>query len=208
MDTDKLIQDLAKEGQPVKRLRSPHVRFAFWLTISAIYIVIGLFVAGLRGDCAAKLCCAGFMWQTCCILGLGILAAYLAFVMSVPGRKPGAALRWSVILLAAATLTTLVLLTCTTPGCTAGAGLSCSLKVTAFGVIPAFILIGMLTRAAPLKCVLCGILIGIVALALGAAAMQFVCGSDDPLHLLLWHYLPGILFVIIGIMIANRLFRL
>jgi hypothetical protein len=208
MDTEKLIQDLANGSKPVKRLRPPHVRFGLWLAGSAVYILILLLIYGLRCDCMDMLKNFLFMWETVVALGLGLAAAYLAFVLSVPGRQPRPLLRWGVVLLAAAALTTLIALTCTTPGCSPGAGMQCSLDVALFGLVPAVALIVMLTRAAPLKCVLTGTLIGIVAVAIGATAMQFVCGNSDPLHLLLWHYLPGFVFVFGGIAIANRIFRL
>ena len=64
----------------------------------------------------------------------------------------------------------------------------------------------MLRRAAPLEPGRVG-----VFAALGAAGIQFICMNDDPLHALLWHWLPvvvaGAAGVVLGRLVLGKMIR-
>jgi hypothetical protein len=61
----------------------------------------------------------------------------------------------------------------------------------------------MLRRAAPLRRTWSAALATLAAVALGAAATQFLCPIDDPAHLLVGHLLP-VASLAIGGAIAGR----
>jgi hypothetical protein len=86
--------------------------------------------------------------------------------------------------------------------------LNCSLQITLIGLIPTILLAVMIRRAAPLPWLWSGIYVGLATIGLGAAALQFSCSSDDPMHLLVWHLLPGVLFVSVAALAASRLFKI
>ncbi|MGD9724834.1 MAG: NrsF family protein [Alphaproteobacteria bacterium] len=86
--TPELIDLLAKSAQPVRRLRSPQVRSAAWLSFAiAVLVVIALY-HGLRSDIAERLSETAFLVQVGASLMTGVAAAYAAFCLSLPDRSP------------------------------------------------------------------------------------------------------------------------
>jgi hypothetical protein len=69
------------------------------------------------------------------------------------------------------------------------------------------VLLVALKRAAPANLVWSGILIGLALNSLGAAALQFACDNSDPLHLLVWHWMPGVVFAAAGVVLARRILK-
>ncbi len=206
-NTDDLIRQLAEDMEPVKRLPPPGQRFALWLAVSVTYALLCLLWIGWRADLSQVVATPGFIWQTALLIGLAIASGRLAFMLSVPGREGSPWRKRSVALIALAWLASLVALVAATPGHSPGEGLACSLQITLVGVIPAILLVLMIRRAAPLQWVWSGILVGLVMIGLGATALQFACCSGAPMHLLVWHLLPGVFFVLIAAAFASRLFK-
>ena len=207
MNTDELIKSLAAEAGPVKPLPPLGRRFILWLVVSLLYALFCLFWIGWRTDLRAVATAPGFIWQTLLLAMLTVSSAWLAFVLSIPGRERGHAGKIAVGLVAVAWLTTLLVLILITPDHSPGDGWACSLHITLVGLLPAILLMLMIKRAAPLQWLWAGISVGLAMIALGATALQFACGTDDPMHLLFWHLLPGVFLVLIAAGLASRLFR-
>ncbi|HMP00670.1 MAG TPA: DUF1109 domain-containing protein [Kiritimatiellia bacterium] len=206
--TDDLIRQLAEDARPVKRLPPPGRRFALWLALSVAYALMCLLWIGWRADLSQVAATPGFLWQTALLVALTLSSGWLAFAFSVPGREGSPWRKRSVVLVALAWLASLVTLVAVTPGHSPGEGLACSLQITLVGAIPAILLVLMIRRAAPLQWLWSGILVGLAMIGLGATALQFACCSGDPMHLLVWHLLPGVLFVVIAVALASRLFKI
>jgi hypothetical protein len=207
MKTDDLIQQLAAQAAPVKRLPPAEIRFGRWLAASLVYAAACLGWIGLRADLGTIAAAPGFWWQTALLVALAVSSAWLAFRFSVPGREGGAVAKILVCLVGAAWVGSIAGLVMLTPGHAVDEGLGCSLEIALIGGLPALLLIAMLRRAAPLPWMWTGALAGLAMIGLGAGVLQFACSSGDPMHLLVWHVLPGSLFVLAGIAIASRLFK-
>ncbi|HMO04258.1 MAG TPA: DUF1109 domain-containing protein [Kiritimatiellia bacterium] len=207
MKTDDVISRLAAEVAPVRRLPAPGVQWAVWLGISLAYLGAFTAVSGVRGDLAAVVGDPSFIGLTVLFTVMGVLAGYAAFVTSVPDRDLPAGVRWSLLLASGISLGWLGLLGGTTPGCAPGHGLACAVHIFLLGILPTVVLVVALKRAAPANLVGSGILIGLALNSLGAAALQFACDNQDPLHLLVWHWLPGVVFAFAGILLARRFLR-
>ena len=207
MKTDELIQQLAGNAPPVKRLRPFGQRFIAWLVISLVYIGIIMFFFGVRDDAGLMLRDPMFFTQAMLLIVLGVTAGYAALQISVPDGMLSVPLVGLVIGSAMVSMVLLSYETCTTSGCVAGQGWECSLHIAMLGIIPAIALFLMLKRSAPSRRLWAGALMGLAMIGLSAAALQFACGNSDPLHLLVWHWLPGFLFVSVGIGMASRLLR-
>lgn len=87
--TSDLIDVLAAEALPVRRLRPPPVRAALWLALAAL--VFGALAAGVgvRPDLAQKLEQQGFVVGIVASLLTGVLAAVASFMLSLPDRSRG-----------------------------------------------------------------------------------------------------------------------
>jgi len=87
--TPDLIEALAADAGPVRRLRHPLWRAACWLLLAAIIVLLIAVEVGVRADIDDRL------RQTMFVVGLaaaaltGILAAIAAFMVSLPDRSRG-----------------------------------------------------------------------------------------------------------------------
>jgi len=207
MNTDELINQLARDVTPVARLPSAGHRFAQWLLFSLAYIAVIMFFYGIRTDLASVLRDPMFITHTVLLIALGVIAGFAALQISVPERSMSKPLVGCIAGLTGISLFLISFQTCTTPGCEAGHGFACSFHIFILGIFPVAALTLMVKRAAPSHRIWSGVLMGLTMIGLSAAALQFACGNSDPLHLLVWHWLPGFLFVAAGIGVASHLFK-
>jgi hypothetical protein len=136
-------------------------------------------------------------------LALGACSALSAFVLSVPDR----ARLWLdavPVALLALWLAVLAHAFYRADGAHAGFGVACVGRILALAALPSASLYVMLRRAAPLDGRRVGALATLGAVALGALGTQFVCRDGDPLHILIWHYVPVVIAGGAGV-VAGRL---
>lgn len=85
--TPDLIDMLAADATPVRRLRAPATRAACWLLFAGLVMLCVAIAHGVRPDLAVKLRQPLFVIPMVAAMATGILAAAGAFVASVPGRS-------------------------------------------------------------------------------------------------------------------------
>jgi hypothetical protein len=85
--TSDLIDVLAADATPVRRLRSPAARAACWLLFAAVVMLFVGVAHGVRADLAVKLHQPLFVIGMAAATATGILAAVAALIASVPGRS-------------------------------------------------------------------------------------------------------------------------
>jgi len=85
--TPDLIDALAANLAPVRRLRPPVTRAACWLLLAALILVLLAVSQGIRPDLAQRLRDPTFILGTAGTLLTGILAAVAASMLSLPDRS-------------------------------------------------------------------------------------------------------------------------
>jgi len=85
--TTELIDALVECATPVRRLRPPLVRAAFWLAFAGLVLTLIATGHGLRGDLTLRIHQPTFAISTAAALATGILSAMAAFVISLPDRS-------------------------------------------------------------------------------------------------------------------------
>lgn len=93
MRTDDLIEILAAEAAPVRRLRHPLARTAIWLLVSLPWVAAVVFMMKLRPDIGAKMSDTSWLIEQSAALATAVMAAMAAFCAGVPGRP-----RWEHLL--------------------------------------------------------------------------------------------------------------
>jgi hypothetical protein len=203
--TSDLIHDLARQGSRVRP--TPHylVRFTVWVAASILCMALGILALGIRSDLAAEWHSGTFLVQAALAIGLAAASAGSALLLSVPGKTnslhiylPAALLLAWVMLLVGSFLTASHM--------DLGQGLHCARNIVALTLIPGFLLYCILRAAAPLRSSLVGLLAALGAASLGCLATRFVCQVDDPLHILVWHYLPILGLSAVGGLIGRLVF--
>jgi hypothetical protein len=209
--TDELIERLAAEGTPVRRLPDPARRALWWTAAALVATTLGVLYFGVRRD-------MGDAWYTTLLPArLALLAATLwlavitAFRLAVPGREVRAWARWwpLVALGALVSLSAAEVLTGAVTG-SMGSPLRswmCVRKVAFVGTIPAILAVVLIHRAAPLEPRWTALLGVLAAGAAGALTSEIACPIHAPIHIFLWHVVPVVAFAVVGGVIGAFLWR-
>lgn len=191
LTTTDLIEKLAGNLAPVRRLRPPLVRACGWVLL-AIAIVALLGVAhGLRGDIVHRLHEPVFVTALAAAIGTGVLAAISVFYVSQPDRSA----RW--LLLPVAPL--LLWVSTVTYGCLSdwvsmgpsgmqpGETQRCFATLLLTSLPLALALFAMVRRAVPLRPTPISIAGGIAIGAFAAAALSLLHDLDASAMVLIWN---------------------
>jgi len=201
-ETPELIDALVERATPVRRLRPPLVRAAFWLVFAGLVLALTAIGHGLRPDLALRLHQPSFAIGTASALATGILSAMAAFVISVPGRS-----RWWLALPIpplAAWISTLGY-GCLTDWVSVGPdGVRLSDELRCFALLVltsvplAVVLAVMLRYAATLRAGTVAILGGLAIASITAAALSLFHDHDATAIVLVWNLGTAVLITGIG----------
>ena len=212
MRTDELIQQLAGDLEPVRPLRPIAVRVAAWLALAAGSLAMVMFLMGVRrelGDASDR---ADFAVEALLLLVTALSAATGALVISVPGAERSRLVRWLPLIAAIGCVVWAAgeLVFAAATGATTGRltfAWHCVYKTTSVAAVPGVALFLMVRRAAPMHAVWAGVLSVLATTAVGVLGANIICPNDRPLHMLLWHVTPLILFAALGGWLGSRLLR-
>lgn len=212
MQTEELIQQLAAEAPPVRPIRPLAARLAGWTVVAAASFAIVLLLMGVRrelGDAADR---ADFAIETALLILTALSAAVGALVVSVPGAERRAAVRWLPVIAGVAYVTWSAgeLVFAGATGAPAGRialGWHCIFKTASVAAVPAVALLVLVRRAAPLRAAWAGLLALLATAAVGVLGANVICPNDRPVHMLLWHVAPLMLFAAIGAALGMWLLR-
>ncbi|MDE1153818.1 MAG: DUF1109 domain-containing protein [Micavibrio sp.] len=210
MATDDLINQLASNLKPVRRLPAPLVRVLYVLGLTALVLAaaISLLTHGLRPDIATMLGRTGYLSQNLSFLAAGICAALAAFRLSVPDVKIRPA---TYAFIFAATAIWLVhIIALSFEGGLDGVDVgqrNCLTDLSLFMVVPLAATTFMLTRGAPVWRGWAGYSMVLAIGSFCAIGMRFLCPNDQPAHLLVWHFMPVMVFALAGIALGKILLK-
>lgn len=195
MSHEQLIIALASEATPIAPLPAPRVRTVRWVMCALLFVGAGLLWRGVRANWAAAFSDPTFVVSNILLLGVALLAAWTALVLAVPGALRSPVAKWLPV--AGLGGWGAILIQQVASVASPGAALMAEPIVTGcmwktFGVAagPAFLIILMAYRAAPLDWRWTGSLAALSALAFGAIGTEFMCPITGHAHLFNWHFLP------------------
>jgi hypothetical protein len=210
--TDELIQQLASDLEPVRPLRPVSLRVAGWVVLAGASLAMVMLLMGVRRELGDTLDRADFAFEALLLLATALSAAAAALVISVPGAEQSRLVRWlpmvggiACLLWAAGEL-----------GLAAATGAPtgrltfawhCVYKTTSVAAIPGAALFLMVRRAAPMHATWAGLLAVLATTAVGVLGANIICPNDRPLHMLLWHVAPLLLFAALGAALGTWLLR-
>ena len=212
MRTEDLIQELARDTQPVTRLQPVARRLLGWVVLAAVSFGVVLFLMGVRRDLGDGSDRADFAFEAALLIVTALSAAVGALVISVPGAERSPVVRWAPVIAAAASITWAVgeLVYAASVGAPTGRltfAWHCVWKTTAVGAVPGIALFLMVRRAAPMHAAWAGMLAVLATAAVGVLGANTICPNDRPLHMLLWHVAPLMLFAAIGSALGTWLLK-
>lgn len=207
--TPALIDLLAASAAPVRRLRPPLVRAAFWLLFAAVVLALVVAGHGLRPDLFVRWHRSDFVISTAAALATGVLAAIAAFVVAVPGRSS----RWLLLPLPAlATWLASIGYGCLTDwiamgpdGLRAGETARCFALMMLTALPLALVIFSMLRRVAPLQPRAVALVASLAVAGLTATGLSLFHQLDATALILLLNLGTAALIVVAGTLGGGRL---
>ena len=192
MDTDALIEALARDARPVRRLPPPGRRVVRWLIVALPVIAVFGTLMGPRPDLTEMLAEPVFLVQLAAGLATAVAAAHAAFASSIP-----AAPKW-MLWLPAVPLAVWIAslgrqcwqawLAFGPEGVVFHPEPACLLIIALVGAAPAAAMVAMIRRGASLTPRLTAFLGGLAAAALAYVALRLVHPQDAAFMVLVWQF--------------------
>lgn len=212
MNFAELKTDLVADLEPVRPARGPAVA-AFLTTAFNSALLLGLVAAllGLRSDLKEVTVSSVFPLIALILLATVASAAYLAFALSLPGRKVG-----SLATLAPAfwvlAFNCLLWIDPIPVGKVMGDGLApiglkCSVCMTCLALIPAVVFLLWVRRLAVLHPEAVAKALGVAVGAIAAFALAFHCPDRHPLHTFVYHGGPLLILGYVVRLFGTRFLR-
>ena len=208
--TPDLIDALAANLAPVRRLRPPVTRAACWLLLAALILVLLAVSQGIRPDLAQRLRDPTFILGTAGTLLTGILAAVAASMLSLPDRSrfclllPAPALVLWLSTIGYQCLSNWVSLE--PNGIRFGETARCfaTLVLTSLPLLLAMLM--MLRYAAPLRPTTVTLTGSLAVAAITATALSLFHDLDATVMILMWNLGAAALFVGLGGAFGGKMF--
>jgi hypothetical protein len=207
--TPDLINSLAANATPVRHLRPPLARAAFWLLIATAVLVLLAVSQGIRADFPERLRDPIFAIGMAATLVTGMLATISAFMISLPDRSRF----WPLLPIpAVAVWLSSIGYQCLTnwislgPGGIAVGETARCFATLALTSLPLSLVLGMMLRhAAPLRPVPTALTGSLAVAAITAAALSLFHEIDATAMILLWNLGTAALFVGLAALFGARL---
>jgi hypothetical protein len=191
-----LVDQLASELAPVRRLWPIGVRLTLWLLLEAL--VLAWMLTHTKNNFIAKMHQPSYLLEVVTFVVASIITAAMALRAAIPGRRVG---RGELVVAVVMVISGVALLmgqpirTGYPLSDFISAGLRCAMETVLFALLPWAALWWAVRRGAPTHGTAAGALIGAAALLFSFAVMRLGCRIDDPLHIITWHLMPAVIVV-------------
>ena len=208
--TPDLIESLARNATPVRRLRPPLFRALCWLLLAAIVLVLLAVSQGIRPDLSQHLRQSDFVIGMAASLLTGVCAAIAAFMLSLPDRS-----RWWVLLPVPALFAWLSMIgyqclfnwiTLDANGMRLGETARCFATLVLTGLPLSLAMLVMLRYAAPLRPTAATLTGSLAVAAVTASALSLFHDLDASVMILIWNLGTATIMVGFGGLFGQRLF--
>ncbi len=208
--TPDLIEALAANATPVRRLRPPLARATGWLSLAAVILALLAISHGARPDLAQRLQQPMFGVSIVASLLTGVLAAMASFLVSLPDRSRG----WLLLPLPAL----VVWISTIGYGCLIdwvdfdagtlrmGEAARCFATLVLTSVPLSLLMFVMLRHAAPLRPMPVALTGSLAVAAITASALSLFHEFDATVMILMWNLGAAALLVGLGALLGRKMF--
>ncbi len=210
LKTSDLINNLSSEVKPLQPLKKP----AYWITqlvlLTVIYYLVAQSFLGFRADISEKFLQISFIIEIVLMLLLLLSCLVCAILTIYPDNYQKSYLLKIPYLILLVIAGFLIIEFYTQPLNELQNinifqhTFECSLCIAKIAIIPVFYFFYILHKGANLHYFQAGILVVIVSSVIGYLALRMSEKNDFLPHLLIWHYLPILIFSVIGVMVSKK----
>lgn len=206
---EELIDKLTQDAVAVRPAHHPVVLSIEWITVAVFYLAISLMLSGLRPDLMLKLHEPWFAAEIAALVGIFISTSLSAALLSFPDLH-----QMRRVVLAPALMFTLFVLVMffawhadKPPAPLPAHSFHCTLSITLLSVLPAAWIFYVMQKFASTHYHWAGGIALLFAFSIGAIWLRLYEINDSVMHVIQWHYLPMIVFGIVGLWLGKVLLK-
>lgn len=203
MRNPKLIDQLTSDLRAVRPI-SPLRNTLLWTMVSLIFVAIALMMMPQRPVSQMleqPMAVISGLW----FLVNSVFLAFTANIIGMPGRtnqRLVLSISFAIYLLLIGVLLGAAI-TLRSPMALSGS--DCVMAVVVLSIIPLAFFFNIVRKLAPTSPWLMGLLLGLSTCAMGAFGIGFSCANEDPLHLLIFHFIaPAVLLGGLGAFVGKK----
>ncbi len=206
MKTNDLINSLSKD---VKKVEVVKFTFADLIKVSFVGLLCVLASVawqGIRFDILEQMSRWSYWVESLMMLCLGLTSILAAMNLSIPDKQKS-----NMTIIPALPLLVLLLIVgysfiqYSNLSYVLANGFGCVSQILASAILPAGFLFWMARRAAALKRDKVGLMAALSGLSFGLLTVQLSCYDSSPLHILVWHLLPVLIFAGCGLALGKTI---
>ena len=204
-NTDDLIAQLAQDTKPAKRPLHPGILMMLLLGVLFVYSIGAQVYLGLRPDLINRLTDFWFEAETVTLWFLIITSAFASITAMAPDayqkpvrlQMPYVVFGVLIIILGYQMIfvqdTTNLLAEMMDTS-----GMECGICIALVSILPSAFVFALIKRGATVRPFMAGSYAVFTATGIGCLALRLAEPNDSLIHLIQWHYLPTLLFAILG----------
>lgn len=212
-NTTELIAQLAHDSKSVQPLRTPRFYAYGVMSVCILYLLGAQWFLGIRPDIFVQLTRPLFVLEISALLTLFFLSIFAAIILMRPDNDAhrgvlqlpflalvllffSIALQWMLPVDSKMVMPAFSV-----------QGRECALCIAVLSLVPSAMLFSLLRKGANTMPARAGIYSVLAASAIGCITQRIAEMNDSLMHLVVWHYLPTLLFAALGAWLGKRLLR-
>jgi len=213
-DTNELIAQLAQDTKPAKKPLHAGLLMFLLLGVLFVYSIGAQVYLGLRPDLTTRLTDFWFEAETVALWFLIVTSAFASITVMAPDayqkpvrlQMPYVVFGALIIILGYQMIFTQDMSNWMAE-LTHFDGMECSVCIALLSFIPSALIFALIRQGATVRPFMAGSYAVFTATGIGCLALRLAEPNDSLIHLVQWHYLPTLLFAIIGAYIGKWLLK-
>jgi hypothetical protein len=206
---DCLIEKLAQDSAAVKPASHPYMLSLKWMGGATAYLFLSLLFSGLRPDLMLKLHEPWFVAEIVALFGIFFTTSLSAALLSFPDMHQIRRVAFAPVITFAIFMLVIFFAwhADNPPAPLPVHSFECTLSITLISLLPAFWAFFEMRKLASTHYHLAGCCALLFAFSIGAIWLRLYEINDSIMHVIQWHYLPMIVFGIVGLWLGKVMLR-
>ena len=206
---EELLDSLAQDAAPVKPAPHPLTLSLVWVTAALVYVVLSLWISGLRPDLMQKLHEPWFVAEVVVLMLIFLATSLSAAVLAYPDLHQMNKAAWAPAGLFAIFMGILFFAwrADVPPAPLPVHSFECTASITLFALLPAVWTFLSMRKFASTHYRWAGSVALLFAFSVGALWLRLYELNDSIIHVMQWHYLPMLGIGLIGWWLGKRVLK-
>jgi hypothetical protein len=202
---DKLITKLAQDTAIVKRAPHPFMLSIEWMVIAMLYLSATLMISGVRHDLLLEFRNPWFTAEIVALVGIFVSTSLSAALLSYPDLHQKRRITFAPIVTFALFMLVMFLAwqADNPPAPLPVHSFECTISITLASLLPAAWTFYVMRKFASTHSHWAGGIAFLFAFSIGALWLRLYEHNDSIMHVVQWHYLPMIVFGLIGMQLGK-----